>query len=56
VTQQESEILILALREHEIAYRAEINNPKAARILVHPDDATRAREIVGKAVVDPAPE
>jgi hypothetical protein len=45
-----------ALREHEIAYRAEAADPKAARLLVHPDDLARARQIVGEAVEGSVPE
>jgi ribosomal protein L40E len=36
----------MALREHEIPYRAEAEDPKNAKLYVHPDDEADVREIV----------
>jgi len=35
-----------ALREHRVPYRADAEDLKTAKLLVHPDDASRAREVL----------
>jgi len=36
----------MALREHEIPYRVESEDPKAAKLYVHPDDEAAGRKII----------
>ena len=45
-----------ALREHEIPYRVETEQFRTAKILVHPDDEARARELGNEVVENPPPE
>jgi len=46
----------MALREHEIAYRVEVEEPDKAKIFIHPDDESRAQEIVKEVVEGQPPE
>jgi hypothetical protein len=48
--------LSMALREHEIAYRVDARDPKAARVIIHPDDEPRARAIVRDVTEGAPPE
>jgi len=46
----------MALREHEIAYRVEVEEPDRAKIFIHPDDESRAQEILREVGEGQAPE
>jgi hypothetical protein len=46
----------LALQEHEIAYRIETQPLGTAKILSHPEDEVRARELVREVTEGPQPE
>jgi hypothetical protein len=45
-----------ALQEHEIAYRVETEQCRAARILVHPDDEAPAKQLVEEVIEGPGSE
>jgi hypothetical protein len=44
----------MALREHKIPYRVAAEDPRAAKLYVHPDDEAAAREIVRMLLEGPA--
>jgi len=46
----------LALQEHEIPYRVDTEQLGTAKIFVHPEDETRARELVQEVLEGPKPE
>jgi hypothetical protein len=46
----------LALQEHEIAYRIEIQPLGTAKAFSHPEDQARARELVKEVIEGPRPE
>lgn len=46
----------MALREHKIAYRVEVEEPDKGKIFIHPDDESRAQEIVKEVMEGQAPE
>ena len=46
----------MALREHEIAYRVEADDPKAAKVFIHPEDEPRGLSVVRDVTEGPAPE
>jgi hypothetical protein len=46
----------MALREHEIAYRVEADDQKAAKVFIRPEDEPRANSVVRDVTEGPAPE
>jgi hypothetical protein len=46
----------LALQEHEIPYRVDTEQLGTAKIFIHPQDETRARELVQEVIAGPQPE